>query len=115
MRMKKFTIFAATTYAAVLLTAGCSDDPSLKTEVISTPSIICGMCEDNVEKAVYAVEGVKTVAVDLKGKSVEVKFLPASTNLETLERAIADAGYDANARAKDPGAYEKLDACCKIN
>lgn len=109
-------VLAPVLAAALALTlAACGDDPDLTTEVISTATIVCGMCEDQIEKAVYAVEGVKSVAVDLKGKTVEVKYLSSRTNLPTLERAITDIGYDANGRPADPGAYDKLDACCRIN
>ncbi len=110
-RHRTFTLpFSILLCAAVL--AGCGG-PELRTEVISAKTMICGMCEGNVEKAVYAVEGVKSVEVDLKSKFVTVRFIPAQTNLPTIERAITDAGYDANDKTRDPGAYEKLDACCK--
>lgn len=92
---------------------GCSKNEELQTEVIQTKTIKCGMCEKNIEKALYAVEGVKSVDVDLKEKNVRVQFLPVSTNLQTLEMAISDAGYDANERPRDLAGYEKLPACCK--
>lgn len=92
---------------------GCAREDNLQTEIIETKTVKCGTCEKNIEKALYAVEGVKSVDVDLKEKNVRVKFLPASTNLQTLEMAISDAGYDANDRPRDPGAYEDLPACCK--
>jgi copper ion binding protein len=94
---------------------GCGRNDDLRTEVISAKTMVCGMCEDNIEKAVYAVEGVKSVDVDLKGKTVKVQFVAAQTNLPTIERAITDAGYDANDKRRDPAAYEKLDACCKAD
>jgi copper chaperone CopZ len=106
------------TVAAVLLgllAGGCKGTPDTKTEVIAAKTMVCGTCEKNIKKAVYAVEGVKSVEVDLKVKTVTVQYLPEQTNLQTLERAITDAGYDANDKRRDPGAYEKLDACCKID
>jgi len=109
--------FIITAAALVMLAgaAGCDRASGLQTEVIAAKTMVCGMCENNIEKAVYAVEGVKTVNVDLKEKKVTVQFVPAQTNLQTIERAITDAGYDANDRRRDPGAYEKLDACCKAD
>jgi len=95
--------------------AGCGEPADLKTEVITAKTMVCGSCVKNVEKAVYAVEGVKSVAVDLEAKNVTVKYVSTNTNLETIELAIADAGYDANGRKRDPAAYEKLDACCRID
>jgi mercuric ion binding protein len=114
--MKRFQTAVATAAMCVaLIAAGCGENPDLKTEVIAAKTMVCGMCEKNVKKAVYQVEGVKAVDVDLKAKTVTVQYLPAQTNLQTLERAITDAGYDANDKRRDPAGYEKLDACCKTD
>lgn len=101
------------TVLLVILFLGCAKEDKLQTEVIETKTIKCGMCEKNIEKALYRVEGVKSVKVDLEEKNVRVQFLPVSTNLQTLEMTIADAGYDANDRPRDPAGYEKLAGCCK--
>jgi mercuric ion binding protein len=93
--------------------AGCQKQPSLETTVIKANTMICGSCVKNVQKAVSRVDGVKEVNVDLKGKTVEVKYLAGATSLPVIEAAIADAGYDANDHKRSPEAYEKLDACCK--
>lgn len=108
-------MFRSVAMLVVLVVAGCGGGSDLQTEVIGAGTMVCGMCEDNIEKAVYAVEGVKSVDVDLKEKNVKVQFAAAQTNLQTIERAITDAGYDANKKSRDPGAYEKLDACCKAD
>lgn len=100
-------------FAALL--AGCKkNEPKLEVSTIATPTMVCGTCAETIEKAVYRVEGVKEVNVDLKTKFVEVKYVPLQTNLEFIEGAIAAAGYDANDKKRDPDAYEKLDACCKL-
>jgi copper chaperone CopZ len=96
-----------------LLLVGCLKTDGLETAAIKADTMVCGSCAKNVEKALYAVEGVKSVHVDLDKKLVEVKYVPAQTNLGTLEHAVTDAGYDANDKKRDPGAYDKLDACCK--
>jgi len=108
----KITLSGIILLAAALL-VGCASPDDLKTDVVTANTMVCGSCVKNVEKAVYAVEGVKSVAVDLKEKLVTVKYVPAQTNLQTIELAIADAGYDANDRKRDPAAYDRLDACCK--
>ena len=92
---------------------GCVKPAGLETTVIKANTMVCGSCVKNVQKAVSGVEGVKEVNVDLKGKTVEVKYVSGTTSLRVLEAAIADAGYDANDRKRTPEAYEKLDACCK--
>jgi len=87
----------------------------LSTASIHATSMVCGTCAKNIEAAVTHVEGVKEVSVDVKTKMVMVKYVPEKTNLESLEKAITDAGYDADNRKRNPEAYEKLDKCCKID
>jgi len=110
-----FIVAVLFAFLFVFILGACSGNSNLQTEVIAAKTMVCGMCEKNIEKAVYAVEGVKSVEVDLKGKNVKVQFVPAQTNLQTIELAITDAGYDANGKPRDPLAYEKLDACCKTD
>jgi len=109
--MKYLLIFLLTMFLFV----GCQKQQDLQTAEIKASSMVCGTCAKNIEKAVYAVDGVKEVNVDVKTKMVEVKFVSLQTNVETLERTISEAGYDANNVKRNPDAYEKLDACCKID
>ena len=59
------------------------------------------------------VDGVTDVKVDLDTKTATVEFDNSKTTLSDLEKAITMAGYDANDKAADPDAYDKLDKCCK--
>lgn len=54
----------------------------------------CSHCENAVKKAVGALDGVSSVAVDLKGKKVTVTYEPEKTNVEQMKEAIEDQGYD---------------------
>jgi mercuric ion binding protein len=83
--------------------------------VIKTPTMVCGSCVKTIEAAVAKLDGVQEVKADLKSKSVEVKYLTAKTTVDAVESVITGAGYNANDRKRDPAAYEKLDACCKID
>ncbi len=80
---------------------------------ISVPTVKCEMCEKTIKDAAYALAGVKAVDVDLEKKNVHIKYIAMQTNLETMEMAIADAGYDAGTRKRNPDAYANLPACCK--
>ena len=71
--------------------------------------------EKTIEKAAYHVEGVKNVEIDLSKKTAQITFVSFQTNLDVIETAITEAGYDANGKKRNPEAYEKLDACCKID
>ena len=108
--MKTVTLLLCT-----LLFASCSkNNVKLEASTINTPTMVCGTCAETIEKAVYRVEGVKQVNIDLEKKFIEVKYVSLQTNLEYIESAITAVGYDANDKKRDPDAYEKLDACCKL-
>jgi copper chaperone CopZ len=110
--MKRHLLFLI---ALSLVFFACRPKQPLETATIKASSMVCGTCAKTIEKAVYAVEGVKEVNVDVKEKMVEVKFVALQTNVQTIESAISEAGYDANGRKRNPDAYEKLPACCKID
>jgi mercuric ion binding protein len=86
----------------------------LKT-TINVPTMVCSSCVKTVTNALKKVEGVKTAKVDLKKKTATVTYASTKVTVDKLEKAIADAGYDANDVKRNPEAYEKLDACCKAD
>lgn len=106
------TIFVYT--ILVLIAWGCKKQ-NLETVVIKVPTIVCNKCEKTIKKAIFSLEGVKDAEVNLETKTVEVKFVPEQTNLETIEITITLAGYDANNRERDQEAYDNLPECCKIH
>lgn len=81
---------------------------------INVPTIQCNSCTKNVEKALQALDGVKSAKVNLGKKVAAVSFEPGKLQLADLEKAIAAAGYDANDTKSDPEAYRALDECCKV-
>ncbi|MBZ0204009.1 MAG: cation transporter [Ignavibacteria bacterium] len=85
-----------------------------KTEVISLPTVQCGMCKKNIEKAVKKIDGVTKIIVDISDKKASVTFDDTKTSLTAIENAISNAGYQANNKLADEKAYDKLDDCCKI-
>ena len=54
----------------------------------------CPMCQAKVEKALKAVDGVKSAKVDLAGGSVTVSA-KASVTEEALKKAVIEAGFQA--------------------
>ena len=91
-----------------------ADAQTLKT-IIKVPTIVCGSCVTTVTNALKKVDGVKTAKVDLKKKTATVTYASTKVTVDKLENAIAQAGYDANNVKRNPEAYEKLDACCKVD
>ncbi|MFI5253393.1 MAG: heavy-metal-associated domain-containing protein [Bacteroidota bacterium] len=104
-----------------LIIFGChpkkTDDLITKTETtkINLPSMVCGTCKNTIQKAIYRIDGVKEVNIDLDKKTAEVTFIPYQTSLEVIEDAVTEAGYDANAKKRNKDAYDKLEKCCKID
>ena len=90
-------------------------DAKVLTAIIKVPTIVCGSCVTTVTKALKKVDGVKTAKVDLKKKTATVTYASTKVTVDKLEKAIADAGYDANNVRRNLEAYEKLDACCKTD
>ncbi|MEX0602000.1 MAG: heavy-metal-associated domain-containing protein [Bacteroidota bacterium] len=84
------------------------------TTTIAIPTIQCGMCATSVKKALGAVDGVRTSDVDRSKKTVTVSYDASKATVAVMEKAINEAGYDANTSKANPEAYEKLDDCCKI-
>jgi|WetSurMetagenome_2_1015567.scaffolds.fasta_scaffold130032_3 periplasmic mercuric ion binding protein len=120
MKPHKNILFA---FIFVFITLGCNktNQQKIKTDsakivessTISLPSIKCGMCVNTIKEAIKKTEGVETANVNLSAKIVMVGFDKSKTDLSKIEKAIADAGYDANNLPRNIQAYENLPTCCK--
>ena len=53
----------------------------------------CANCVQNVERALKKVEGVLEASVNLASEKATVEYIPALVNLDTLRKAVEDAGY----------------------
>jgi copper chaperone len=62
---------------------------TLKVEGIS-----CSHCENAIKKALGALNGVGSVAVDLKKKTVTVGYESQKVTLADIKNEIEDQGYD---------------------
>lgn len=60
---------------------------------ISVTGMKCGGCENTVNTALAAIDGVLSVKASHQDKKVDVEFDPAKTDLDELEDAIIDAGF----------------------
>lgn len=113
--MKILTLIS--TCLSITVFSGCLTEKKaeLQTATIKVGSMVCGSCAETIKAAVINVEGIENVDVRVETKTAMVRFLPLKTNLKVIETAIVNAGYDANDTKRNPEAYEKLDACCKID
>ena len=64
-----------------------------RTVTLSVPGMFCEMCPATVSKALKKVNGVEKVAASFETKEAVVTFDDAKTNIDTLRKATANAGY----------------------
>jgi mercuric ion binding protein len=60
-------------------------------------------CAQEVSKELKSIEGVKSAKVSLEEAAVVIEFDAEKTNIQALETAIANLGFDADqTKAKNP-------------
>lgn len=67
---------------------------SKEMKTLNVEGMSCSHCENAVKKSVGALNGVSSVAVDLKGKKVTVEFDPERVTVDTIKDTIEDQGYE---------------------
>jgi mercuric ion binding protein len=106
-------LLLASFVAFLISFAGSAQTKAIQTVKISTPTIQCDMCKKTIEDLLKRYDGVMNVNVNVKLKTVTVKYITDRTNEEIIKTAIANAGYDANEIAANPDSYKALPKCCK--
>ena len=97
-----------------------STEIKLTTELQSDYSIgvkgNCGMCKSTIEKAVKGLGFVKNAEWGIKTKILNVEFIDSvNFDLEALNSAINESGYETMNTTADQSAYESLPMCCKYD
>jgi len=72
----------------------------------------CGMCETRIEKAALGINGVLSADWDKDTKIIKVVFDESKTDLEKIEKAIADVGHDTEKFSASNKTYDELPGCC---
>ena len=90
---------------------GCSESRA----EVNLPTLMCGMCEQNIKNSLNDLDGIKFVNIDLEKKIGKITFDKEKVDLQGIEKAIAMAGYQANDTKADPKVYETLPKCCKVS
>jgi len=67
-----------------------------KTVKLSVPGMTCPVCPVTVKKALNNVKGVNAVSVSFERKMAVVTFDDATTHVNVLTNATADAGYPSS-------------------
>jgi len=76
-------------------------------------SIVCQTCRRTIIKGLSTQKGIRQVEVDIPGQIITIIYRPDRTTPPAIRQAIQKLGYDADTLLRDPGAYERLPACCK--
>ncbi len=58
----------------------------------------CASCANSIETAIQQVPGVNSVQVNFAAEQASIEYDQRSTNLEAIQSAVADAGYEASER-----------------
>ena len=61
----------------------------------------CAGCANAIEKAISHVSGVEECKVNFAAEQATVDFNPQQTSVETITRAVEDAGYGASVHSQD--------------
>lgn len=62
--------------------------------IIKIKGMMCGHCEKTVTEAAKTVKGVTKASSDFKKGEAKVSFDSSVTDLDTIKKAITDAGYE---------------------
>jgi|GEM_PF-3820 len=81
--------------------------------ILIKTSAQCGMCEQNISKALTLVQGIDFIDLDLNTQILEVIYKSNQIQPEAIRHAISKAGYDADAVDGDVEVYNQLAPCCQ--
>jgi Cu+-exporting ATPase len=80
--------------ALVKAIADTGYSPLVERSTIPIGGISCAACVATIERALQQNPGVVSATVNLATNAATVDFLPATTTIRDLRRAIADVGYE---------------------
>lgn len=75
----------------------------------------CGMCEDRIEKAALAVDGVSRADWDQETTMLQVSFDESKTSVNKVQMAIAEVGHDTPMHKANDEVYDALPGCCQYD
>lgn len=111
--MKNLKLIITVLVLIFTVTAVNAQKKKTETIVINTTSAVCDMCKETIETALAYEKGVKSSNLDVKKKTITVKYNPEKTTPEQIRKVISETGYDADDVKANPEAFNKLEECCK--
>ena len=65
----------------------------MTTKTLIVPDISCAHCERAIKGAVEPLAGVRSVAVDVPGKTVRVQYDEAAVSIDGIGQAVEEEDY----------------------
>ncbi len=75
--------------------AGFPPEDEMRAE-LACSSIMCMNCANKVKKAIYEMDGIESVVVDVDKKTVAVDFNKRKTTLDDVKTKLVEIGYPAD-------------------
>jgi copper chaperone len=66
----------------------------MTTETLSVPDISCDHCQRTIESALARLPGVRTAAVNVAARSVQVTYDEATVTPATIRTTLSEEGYE---------------------
>ncbi len=79
-------------------------------KTLNIEGMSCQHCVGHVEEALRGVDGVQRASANLDQEQVTVDFSPKMTDLNSLEDAVREAGFEVVGVAEQPEG--KSTGCC---
>lgn len=73
----------------------------------------CESCAGKMETELSYVRGIKKIEFNEKDTTIIVKYKSKKITADKIRVEITKLGFDADMLPAHPGAYGKLDNCCK--
>jgi len=73
----------------------------------------CEQCKKRIEKAAYAVTGVKSAVWNIDDHNLKLILNEEKTSLHDVKKALAKAGHDTDVVKATKEDYENLHSCCQ--
>lgn len=75
----------------------------------------CEMCKKRIEKAAYAVKGVKSAEWNTDNHTLHLILNEEKSAINDVKNAIAKVGHDTDEVKAPKEVYEKLHGCCQYD
>ncbi|HSH52831.1 MAG TPA: heavy-metal-associated domain-containing protein [Bacteroidales bacterium] len=72
----------------------------------------CGMCENRIEKAALALDGVSKADWNKENEMLEITFDESKVKVDDVHQAVAKVGHDTDKVKADDEVYQALPKCC---